>query len=90
MKLTRELLQNRKEMSALLRDLWQSLIPEFTPNESQFFLWLDRYGAEIAERAVRVTGTASSKRRALGQPMDADSLVRYASGTMRHMERDSA
>jgi hypothetical protein len=82
----------RRDATTRLRELWASLIPEGTPDLTQFFDWIDRFGTSVCERATRRTGDkARTKRRTPGEiPFTADGVARYASATMRGMSQDTA
>src|ERR1051326_4660575 len=53
----------RRDAATRLRELWASLIPEGTPDLTQFFDWYDRFSA-VTERAIlRTADKARTKRR---------------------------
>lgn len=81
----------RRDAATRLRELWASLIPEGTPDLTQFFDWYDRLSV-VAERAIRRTADkARTKRRTPGEiPFTAEGVARYASATMRGMSQDTA
>ena len=80
-------MEQRRIAATRLHELWASLIPEGTPDITQFFDWIDRFGSSVCERATRRTADkARTKRRTPGEvPFTADGAARYASATMRGM-----
>ena len=88
----RESLQARIDQNEKLLDdaaeanlLWNSLISEVRPPKEQFILWIERYGLDLALRAIQATAKKAMKLRSQGTEVD-DTIAKYASACMRNMK----
>lgn len=75
----------RERTATALQQLWKSLIPEGAPDPTQFFEWLDRFGAGIVEHAIKRTSQKARQRRFASDPMTSADAARYAAATARNM-----
>lgn len=79
--------QQHTEQAAALRALWLQLFEELQkdgyPALAQFFVWLNRYSAEIVEAAIRATHFKAYRLSLQQKQMELDYQLRYASVVMR-------
>ena len=81
--------QRQTLVSALFR-LWTSSMPsEHVPTEINFAGWLDTFGAELVATAIKKTANKARREMRARCPMNGGALEAYATGTMKHLARES-
>src|SRR6266478_7444600 len=78
------LAQRKRQMSALYV-LWGTVIGEHLPTESQFYGWIDSFGAQITADAIKRTSNKARERARRQDPMRARDLEAYTTATARNM-----
>lgn len=68
-----------------LQNYWGSLIPEGAPHITQFYEWLDRFGANLFERAIQRAGQKARQRRLASDPMTVLDVTKYCAAVARNM-----
>jgi hypothetical protein len=68
-----------------LYDYWRELIPHFQPPAQQFIIWASRYGEQLVAEAIMQTAIKLTSEHRHGRELDEIGLLKYATGTMRHM-----
>jgi hypothetical protein len=72
-----------------LQQYWEALMPYSVPQLPTVVRWCNRYDDDILVEAITATADKASKERLIGIQMSSDNLLRYCSGTCRHIfERD--
>ena len=69
-------LQQRTEECVVLKQLWQSVIPEFCPDDRQFGVWLGLHNFERMVNAVKSTGAKCAR---LSGAMTPEHSVKFCS-----------
>jgi hypothetical protein len=89
-------MQQRREETAALTELFNSVIPEFTPDDRQFHVWLQRYDVDIVAASIERTAEWVNQVEQKVEELEAEGkgvpaalrktkldIIKYASGTMK-------
>lgn len=87
--------QQREEVEAL-KELFNSLMPEYTPDDRQFCIWLQRYGVDVVASSIERTAEWLNQMEQKVEELEAAGkgvpaalrktkldIIKYASGTMK-------
>jgi hypothetical protein len=94
--------QQREEVEAL-KELFNSLMPEFTPDDRQFRIWLQRYGVDVVASSIERTAEWLNQMEQKVEELEAAGkgvpaalrktkldIIKYASGTMKGKAAEDA
>lgn len=68
-----------------LSQYWEALMPYFVPQLPTFVRWCNWYDDDTLVEGITATADKWSKERSTGVQMPSENLLRYCSGTCRHI-----
>jgi hypothetical protein len=72
-----------------LLQYWEALMPYFVPQLPTFVRWCTWYDDDTLVEGITATADKASKERLTGIRMSSENLLRYCSGTCRHISEQT-
>ncbi len=82
---TRDTYESAKGLRQMWLQLFEEFMPERSPGMSQFFVWLNRFDAEMIREAIQSTHYKAFMLSQEQKQMDYDYQVRYCSAVLRNL-----